>query len=90
LALAALPGCGGVAGEYCDLACDCENCNDEEAEICIANVDYEQEISDIKGCDVEFDEIYACVIEKGDCDNDVFGTADCNDEAEDFIQCIDD
>jgi hypothetical protein len=90
VALAALPGCGGATGEYCDLYCDCERCNDEEAELCGADIDYAAEVADIKGCSDDFDLYLECANESADCDDNDFTIGnDCENEAEDYFNCID-
>lgn len=84
-------GCKGTSGEYCDLVCDCEGCNDEEYDECVIQADAGEDTASAYDCSAEYDEYFACAIEDNDCDNDNFVVdSGCAGEAEDYLECLDD
>lgn len=87
---ASTQACGGDAGEICDLACDCERCNDEEYDECVVDVEATIDIASAYGCDAEADDLSACIIDRADCVGDEF-TYDngCGPEVIDLAICID-
>ncbi|HSO00083.1 MAG TPA: hypothetical protein VLS89_17440 [Candidatus Nanopelagicales bacterium] len=92
LALGALTSaCGGTAGEYCDLFCDCEGCNDREYDACLVNFEAQIDTAEAYGCDDELVDYEDCVLERADCDGDDFEVdADCFDEVAELAECISD
>jgi hypothetical protein len=92
LALAPLAtGCGGAAGEYCELACECERCSDNEYDECIIQYEAAQDTADVYGCDVDYENAHICVLENNDCVNDRFvPELKCLDDLGDVNDCIND
>jgi hypothetical protein len=83
--------CSGVAGEYCDLYCDCEGCSDEEYDECVINQDAAIDAASAYDCDAEYDEYVQCALEENDCDDDNFVVdSSCAGEAENLLECLDD
>jgi hypothetical protein len=90
LALAPLASaCGGYAAEYCDAACDCEKCSDNEYEECIIEYESAEDTAATYGCDVDFGYAHDCVILNNDCVADRFGPElECLDDFAEVDECI--
>ncbi len=90
---ASTAGCSGSAGEYCDLKCDCEGCNDQEYDECIVHTEAAQDRGSAYDCDEEVDVLMECILNDNDCDEiagvEIF-TADCGDEQDDVNDCLSD
>ena len=90
--LAAAPvvvGCAGRAGEYCDMACQCEDCSDIEYDECIIQYEASEDAASAYGCDVDFDIAHECVMTNNDCIADNFAPElECIDDIADVDDCI--
>ena len=62
-------GCADPAADACDAYCDCHGCNDREYDECIIEVDAALDIADVYGCDEEAEELWACAVDRGYCEN---------------------
>ena len=83
-----LAGCGYGPGDLCDDACDCQGCSDHDYEECVDNgEDLERDV-EREGCEDEYDELYACLEETGECRHDDDWETDCGDEQSDLAQCL--
>lgn len=79
------------SGDYCELACQCENCSDTEYDECIINYEASEDTASAYGCLDDFYRADDCVIAKNDCLLDNFAPeAECLDEIADVAECIND
>jgi len=92
LALAPLAsGCHGTASDYCDLACDCEGCSDNQYDECIIKYESGMDTADAYGCSDDWDRAHSCVLTNHDCIADKFTPElSCLDELADVSACIKD
>jgi hypothetical protein len=80
-----------LAQEYCDVFCECERCNDRQADDCELAVQAAVDIADEYDCTAESDEYLECARLDNDCDDNNFTVDDgCNGELEDLADCLDD
>jgi hypothetical protein len=83
-------GCGSNGADYCDQACDCEDCSDREYDECLSDFEYQQDFTSAYDCDAEEADYEDCAIEHNDCDGDRFIIDDtCRGEVDDLLDCID-
>lgn len=91
LMLAPLTSGCSVAGEYCDVKCQCEDCSDREYDECLIDYEATEDVADAYGCLEDFDRLHVCVIENNDCTLDNFiADVRCSDEGIDLADCIND
>lgn len=89
LSLAPLTACSRAA-EFCDLACQCENCSDSEYDECVINWDASEARAETYGCLDQFDRAHECVMTNNDCLADNFTPElECADDILDVEQCVD-
>lgn len=85
-----LAGCGGAEGELCALADECANGNDADLDACENDLSTQAELAGVYDCSEEWDELIACAIDNNDCDDGEFEIDDdCENESEDYEDCID-
>lgn len=63
-------GCGSQASQLCDLACECEHCNDYEEDLNCVQLQAQQDIAEAYECSEEWEAWASCVEEKAECDED--------------------
>lgn len=63
-------GCGSQASTLCSLECDCEHCNDYEADVRCRSLETQQEIADTYECADQWSAWATCVEERGRCDEE--------------------
>lgn len=73
---AALSGCGGSVGSYCEEAKNCEGGNDLDEEACNLRGDELADLSDLQNCSAEYDDVFECVDEGSRCNNDRYAPDD--------------
>jgi hypothetical protein len=84
----AAAGCKPSCADHCGAAEECEG--DGEEEDCLRECEQEEQRAEKAGCDTEFDDLVACVVDKGECegegekDYDVRG---CEAEEDALEQC---
>ena len=89
VASVAVPGCGTQADELCDIQCECERCSDRRWDECGIDANAQADQAAIYGCQAEYDEFIECAIDDNDCDDNSFSIDDsCDNEREDFAECI--
>ena len=83
------PGCTGQEGKYCSQLCECEICDDLREEGCIIQMQALEDAADAYECDSEYDDFISCLVDDGDCDEDVnnYKVDDCVDEQTDLFEC---
>lgn len=83
-------GCAsGRAVDYCDTACQCEDCSDLEYDECIIQYEASEDSASAYGCDVDFDIAHECVMANNDCIADNFAPElECLDDIADVDDCI--
>jgi hypothetical protein len=80
-----------LAGDYCDVYCECELCNDREADDCDVVVEAAFDLASAYDCADEADLYYECAVKDNNCDNTDFRVDDsCDDERTDYFKCVDD
>ena len=76
-------------GAYCEEMMDCLDGNESDVEACVVEMEAAAEQASLWDCDEWFDELFACVEDESDCDNDHYTPGDdCEDEQEDFSACM--
>lgn len=90
LGLAALFGCGGSIGGYCNAAANCEGGNDLDEEACNVRLNETADVADLKNCGSEFDAYLTCLDENSRCNDEKFGPDDgvCAQVSEQLAKCI--
>jgi hypothetical protein len=84
-----LPACAGPAGEYCDLACECQGCSDREYDECVVYAQEQIDLANAYDCGDDIDAVIECSLDRNHCDNDVFYADDsCQNDVEDLGHCI--
>ncbi len=89
--LAVAPVVGGCsrAGEYCDAACNCEDCSDTEYDECVIQYEAAEDTAATYGCSDDFLIAHDCVIANNDCVADNFAPElECIDDIADVDDCI--
>lgn len=88
-ALASTIGCGSLADDTCNEYCACHGCSDRDYEDCIIRTEADLDIYDTYGCDLEAEELYACRIDRGYCQDGSWthGSA-CDRRVEDLQWCV--
>lgn len=91
LALLLAAGCGGGYDAYCEEQMDCRDGNDADIEACIIEMERQEEIAYIYGCEDDWDEVYLCLEERSRCEGNTYLPRgnDCVGETTDLLQCID-
>lgn len=96
LALAASCGPADEIAEYCEEACDCYGCSDDDKDVCIAKYERRLAVAEAYECDEKYLEYLGCVARKSDCDESDSFSQDCTNgcpcdrDQEDYDECIDD
>lgn len=81
-------GCS-KSGEYCDLACQCENCSDTDYDECVIKYEAAEDTANTYGCADQFDRAHECVLTNNDCLADNFTPElECIDDIGDVDNCI--
>lgn len=90
LALLLAAGCGGGYGAYCEAQMDCRDGNDADIEACIIEMERQEEIAAIYGCDEDWEDLSLCLEEESRCEGNTYAPrgADCAGEGTDWLQCI--
>lgn len=68
---AAAAGCSSRAEEICALICECEHCNDYDADVSCTLLETQEEVAGIYDCAAAFETWTTCVEERGTCTADV-------------------
>lgn len=89
---AALSGCGGGTGGFCDAAAECEGGNDADVDACNDRFDTATELADLKNCTSEWDEYFDCRDENARCNDDNYDSDGdtCESERERYNKCVND
>lgn len=89
LSVAPLTACSRAA-EYCDTACQCENCSENEYDECVIRYEASEDTADTYGCTDQFARAHDCVMINNDCIADNFAPElECLDDISDVGNCID-
>lgn len=84
----AATGCSR-AGEYCDLACECEGCSDRDYDECLIEYEATEDTAATYGCSDDFYIAHDCVMVNNDCLADNFTPElECVDDIADVDECI--
>lgn len=77
------------SGEYCDTACQCENCSDRDYDECVIKYEAAEDTAGAYGCLDHFDRAHDCVMNNNDCIADNFAPElECLDDIGDVDNCI--
>jgi hypothetical protein len=87
LLAAATCGCSSY-GALCEAAAECNRANELDIEACVNDLETEAEVASIYGCDEEWDLLIICIEDEGRCDDDDYRAERCDDEAEDYSDCV--
>lgn len=85
--VAATCGCGSYSA-LCEAAAECNRANDLDVEACVSNFETEAEVASIYGCEEEWDLLVICIEDEGSCEDDEYRADRCDDEAEDYGDCV--
>jgi hypothetical protein len=90
LALLSLATCThGAVVDYCEEACDCQGCDDEEHESCEIWTEAALDIASEYDCLEEAEESLDCAVAESRCEMDVYDDfGDCDNEQQDVNDCI--
>lgn len=82
-------GCGYSASDYCNDACDCEGCSDQELDECIDTFEDQYDDAVNEGCEEQADEYLSCLGDEAECrDGGNFDADGCEDEASTVAKCM--
>ncbi len=92
-AAALATGCGGLAEDYCDALCECEKCNDRQAEECLINADEILDTADAYECSGPAEDYYNCTIDSSVCEDNSWNLVDeslevCTELQAQIYQCM--
>lgn len=92
-AAALATGCGGLAEDYCDALCDCEKCNDRQAEECLISAEEVLEVAEAYECSGPAEDFYNCTIDSSTCENNNWTLVDeslevCTELQAQIYQCM--
>ncbi len=60
-------GCGGLAEDYCDARCECEVCNERQADECLITQGEVLDIAEAYECSGPAEDYYNCTIDSSEC-----------------------
>ncbi|AKT37870.1 hypothetical protein [Chondromyces crocatus] len=82
-------GCGRGYSAFCEEMMDCQRGNDADIEACIIELERQEEIASIYGCDDDWDRAFTCVEEESHCRARVYThDARCNRDLTDVNLCV--
>lgn len=82
--------CGSQAQDICEAACNCEGCDEEDFNNCVAELEDLRQDSAGEGCDSDYEDLLSCMNSKMDCEDDEVDLEDCADELEELAECLED
>jgi hypothetical protein len=92
---ASLANCAGRFNDLCDQADQCANGNDADYDACVTFLETIEEVSEVNGCEDQFDRWFECFETHNECDDNSGDNDDelepgpeCDDEGEDLNDCI--
>jgi len=90
IAIAASSGCGGGAGDFCELAQTCEHGNDMDLDACQISFDSDQEVADLHNCSSEYSDYFDCLATNSRCNNNVYepDQTTCQEVSDRYHNCI--
>jgi hypothetical protein len=62
-------GCGGLAQDYCEAMCECEICNDRQAEDCEISAGEILDVAEAYECSGPAEDYYNCTIDSSECED---------------------
>ena len=96
LALCLLPSCITRATEYCEAQCECEDCSDQEYDICVIRTQENIDTASAYDCSEEVDLLADCYLafavceDRGDQHEFEPDSAACQEVFVDVTECYDD
>ena len=84
------------AQTYCEEYTDCADGNDKDYQVCLVELQNRRRVARTYGCIEEFEEYIDCLYDNSECDGDGsdeewrVDTEDCEDDADDLMDCYDD
>ena len=92
-ALAVFTGCGGLADDFCDAKCDCEKCNERDAEECVLTHQEVLDIAEAYECSGPAEDYYQCTIDSSTCEDNSWDLVDeslevCTELQAQIYQCM--
>jgi len=83
-----LAGCGSSASSYCNRACDCVGCSENEHDECIDDYEDAQKAADDEGCGDQFSAASSCLDDEFTCNDGDIDADGCNSENEALFKCL--
>jgi len=86
-------GCEDLADEYCEAKCDCEKCNDRQAEECLIQAEETLDIAEAYECSGPAEDYYNCTIDSSVCEDNSWNLVDeslevCTELNSQIYQCM--
>ncbi|EYF00671.1 hypothetical protein [Chondromyces apiculatus] len=89
LAASMVTGCGGGIAGYCEDAMECSRGNESDVEVCIIELERQEDIAAIYGCEDDFDKAFTCLQDESSCSNRIWShDNECNGDLTDYVQCV--
>ena len=63
-------GCGGLAEDYCEALCECEKCNDRQADQCLIDTEGRLDVAQSYECSGPAEDYYNCRIDSSECNDE--------------------
>jgi hypothetical protein len=81
-------GCGSVVDDYCNRACECVTCSDEDLSTCVDALDQVASIVADADCTEAYDELLSCATSELDCQE--FGQLpdSCKSSQATLLECV--
>jgi len=84
-AFAGVAGCSSITSDYCDLACDCEGCSDNQRDECGVEQDARSDQANVYDCADLHDDYLQCIVDNPFCEGADFRNPPACDDAKDRL-----